>query len=95
MQKKILFLGATQFQIPPIVYAKEQGHHVITADYLPENPGHKYADEYHNVSTTDMEAVLKLSESLNIDGIVAYASDPAAPTQAYVGNKLGLPSQPL
>jgi biotin carboxylase len=26
--------------------------------------------------------------------VVAYASDPAAPTAAYVGNKLGLPSNP-
>ena len=94
MQKRILFLGASKFQIPPIQYAKEQGHYVITCDYLPENPGHKFADEYHNVSTTDEEAVLALASELNIDGIVAYASDPAAPTQAYVANKLGLPSNP-
>lgn len=94
MQKRILFLGGSLFQIPPIKYAKEQGHYVITCDYLPDNPGHKYADEFHNVSTTDKEAVLELAARLKIDGIVAYASDPAAPTQAYVGNKLGLPSNP-
>lgn len=94
MQKRILFLGGSLFQIPPIKYAKEQGHYVITCDYLPENPGHKYADEFHNVSTTDKEAVFELAKKLKIDGIVAYASDPAAPTQAYVGNKLGLPSNP-
>lgn len=94
MQKRIFFLGGAASQIPPIKYAKEQGHYVITCDYLPENPGHKYADEYYNVSTTDKEAVLVLARKLNIDGIVAYASDPAAPTQAYVGNKLGLPSNP-
>lgn len=89
-----MFLGATQFQIPPIKYAKSQGHYVITCDYLPDNPGHKFGDEYHNVSTTDKDAVLRLAQELNIDGIVAYASDPAAPTQAYVGNKMGLPSNP-
>lgn len=94
MQKRILFLGGSLFQIPPIKYAKEQGHYVISCDYLPSNPGHKYADEYHNISTTDKEAVLKLAIRLKIDGIVAYASDPAAPTQAYVANKLGLPSNP-
>ena len=94
MQKRILFLGGSKFQIPPIVYAKEQGHYVITCDYLPDNPGHAFADEYHNVSTTDQEAVLELAEILKVDGIVAYASDPAAPTQAYVCNKLGLPSNP-
>ena len=94
MQKRVLFLGGSKFQIPPIKYAKEQGHYVITCDYLPDNPGHVYGDEYHNVSTTDKEAVLKLATELKVDGIVAYASDPAAPTQAYVANKLGLPSNP-
>lgn len=92
--KRILFLGGAPTQIPPLKYAREQGHYVITCDYLPENPGHKYADEYHNVSTTDKEAVLKLAEQLKIDGIVAYASDPSAPTAAYVAEKLGLPGNP-
>lgn len=93
-QKRILFLGASAQQIPPIQYALEQGHYVITCDYLPENPGHKLAHEWHNVSTTDKEAVLELSQKLKIDGIVAYASDPAAPTQAYVAEKMGLPGNP-
>jgi biotin carboxylase len=92
--KRILFLGAAQIQIPPIRYALSQGHYVITCDYLPDNPGHKLANEWHNISTTDKDAVLELARKLSIDGIVAYASDPAAPTAAYVGNALGLPSNP-
>lgn len=92
--KRILFLGGAPTQIPPIKYALEQSHYVITCDYLPDNPGHKLAHEYHNVSTTDKEAVLELASSLNIDGIVAYASDPSAPTAAYVAEKLGLPGNP-
>jgi biotin carboxylase len=92
--KNILFLGGAAMQMPPIQYAREQGHYVITCDYLPENPGHKLADEYHNVSTTDMDAVLEVARNAEIDGIVAYASDPAAPTAAYVGNALGLVSNP-
>ena len=35
MQKRILFLGGAASQILPIKYAKEQGHYVITCDYLP------------------------------------------------------------
>jgi biotin carboxylase len=92
--KKILFLGGAAMQMPPIRYARQQGHYVITCDYLPENPGHKLAHEYYNVSTTDKEAVLEVARKTRIDGIVAYASDPAAPTAAYVGNALGLPSNP-
>lgn len=84
-------LGGSFFQVPAIKYAKDAGYYVITCDYLPDNPGHKYADEYYNLSTTDKEGVLELAKTLNIDGIVAYASDPAAPTAAYVSEKLNLP----
>ncbi|EAT13135.1 ATP-grasp domain-containing protein [Bermanella marisrubri] len=93
-QKRILFLGASAQQIPPIKYALDQGHYVITCDYLPGNPGHQLAHEWHNVSTTDKEAVLSLARELKIDGIVAYASDPAAPTQAYVAEKMELVGNP-
>lgn len=87
-------LGGTHIQIPAIKAAREMGHYVITCDYLEENPGHKYANEYYNVSTTDKEGVLSLAKKLGIDGIVCYASDPAAPTAAYVAEKMGLPSHP-
>ena len=92
--KRILMLGGAMQQIPIIRQAKEMGLYVITCDYLPDNPGHALADEYHNVSTTDLEGVLRLAEGLEIDGIVAYASDPAAPTAAYVAEKLCLPGNP-
>lgn len=92
--KKILMLGGSLYQTYAIKEAKRLGYYVITCDYLPNNPGHKFADEYHNVSTTDKEAVLKLAEELDVDGVVAYASDPAAPTAAYVCEKLGLPTSP-
>lgn len=93
--KRIMMLGANYFQVTAIKAAKELGYYVITVDYLPDNPGHKFADEYHNVSTTDREAVLKLARELHIDGIVSYASDVSAPTAAYVAEKLGLPTNPL
>lgn len=92
--KKLLMLGGSLYQTFAIKEAKRLGYYVITADYLPNNPGHKFADEYHNVSTIDKEAVLALARELRIDGIVAYASDPAAPTAAYVAEKLGLPTSP-
>lgn len=92
--KKILMLGGTMQQIPAIKCAKELGYEVITCDYLENNPGHKLADQYVNVSTTDKEAVCRLAKELKVDGIVAYASDPAAPTAAYVSEKLGLPGNP-
>lgn len=87
-------LGGSHFQVPAIQYARKAGYHVITADFLPENPGHKYANEYYNVSTVDEKKVLELARKLKIDGIVSYASDPGAPTAAYVSEKLSLPGNP-
>jgi biotin carboxylase len=91
MQKRVLFLGGAYAQIPIIQEAKNRGWYIITCDYLPDNPGHKLSDEYHNVSTTDFEGVLELAMKVKPDFVIAYASDPAAPTAAYVSEKLGLP----
>ena len=82
------------YQTYAIKEAVNLGYYVITCDYLPSNPGHKFAHEYHNVSTTDKEAVLELAKRLKVDGVVAYASDVAAPVAAYVSEQLGLPSSP-
>ncbi len=92
--KRLIILGGNYFQKTAIIRAKELGYYVISVDYLPNNPGHKYSDEYHNVSTVDKETVLKLAESLGVDGILAYASDVSAPTAAYVSEKLNLPTNP-
>lgn len=92
--KKVLMLGGSLYQTYAIKEAVKMGYYVITCDYLPDNPGHKFSHEYHNVSTTNKEAVLELACRLKVDGIVAYASDPAAPTAAYVCEQLGLPTSP-
>jgi len=87
-------LGGSLYQTYAIKEAKRLGYYVITCDYLPNNPGYTFADEYHNVSTTDKEGVLELARNLKVDGVVAYASDPAAPTAAYVCEQLGLFTSP-
>lgn len=87
-------LGGSHFQVPAIKYAKSSGYYVITADFLPGNPGHKFSDEYHNVSTTDKKKILEFAKKLKIDGILSYASDPGASTAAYVAEELSLPGNP-
>lgn len=89
--KKILFLGAATFQIPPIAYALEQGYYVITSDNRPQNPGHRLAHKSYNVSTIDKGAVLEIAQKENIDGILSFGSDVSAPTAAYVSDQMQLP----
>lgn len=91
-QKRLMLLGGIRYLLPVIKAAHEQGYHVITADYLPDNIAHKYSDEYVNVSIIDKEAVLKVAIEKEIDGIMSFGVDPGVVSASYVQNKLGLPS---
>lgn len=86
--------GSTQ-QVVAIEKARELGYRTVLCDYLPDNPGQHHADSFHLASTTDREAVLAVACAERAEGVLAYASDPAAPTAAYVAERLGLPTNPL
>lgn len=92
--KRILLLGGSAQQIVAIETAKKLGYYTVLCDYLTDNPGQYVADKFYLVSTTDKKAVLEVAKKENIDGIIAYASDPAAPTAAYVAEQLDLPTNP-
>lgn len=92
--KKIMLLGGSAQQVIAIETAKKLGYYTVLCDYLTDNPGQYHADKFYLVSTTDKAAVLDVAKKENIDGVLAYASDPAAPTAAYVAENLGLPTNP-
>lgn len=91
---KILLLGGSEAQVISITTAKKLGYYTILCDYLPDNPGQYVADKFYPVSTTDKEAILNIAKRENVDGVLAYASDPATPTAAFVAEKLGLATNP-
>jgi len=92
--KTVLFLGAAPSQLPPIHYALACGYRVVTCDNRPDNPGHRLAHRSHDVSTVDVPGVLRVAEIEQIDGVLAFASDPAASAAAEVAFRLGLPGNP-
>lgn len=87
-----MLLGGIRYLLPVIKAAHEQGYYVITADYLPDNIAHKYSDEYVNVSIIDKDAVLKVAQEKQIDGIMSFGVDPGVVSASYVQNQMGLPS---
>lgn len=93
--KKILLLGGSAQQVIAIKTAKALGYYTVLCDFLTDNPGQYEADKFYLVSTTDKDAVLKVATDEEIDGVLAYASDPAAPTAAYVAEKMGLNTNSL
>ena len=92
--KKLLLLGGSAQQVIAIETAKRLGYYTVLCDFLTDNPGQYVADKFYLVSTTDKDAVLAVAQQENVDGALAYASDPAAPTAAYVAEKMGLPGSP-
>ena len=93
--EKLMLLGGSAQQVTAIRKAENMGYETILCDYLPDNPGQYAADHYYNISTTDREAVLNTARKEQIDGILAYASDPAAPTAAWVAEQMHLPGNPF
>lgn len=89
--KKLLLLGGSYAQLTAIEKAKSMGYYTVLCDCLHDNPGQSIADSFHLVSTTDKDAVLQVALQEGIDGIIAYGSDPAAPTAAFVANAMNLP----
>lgn len=93
--KSILMLGGSRQQVVAIEKAKQLGFRTVLCDYLPDNPGQYVADVFYRESTTDRERMLEIARAEGVSGVLAYASDPAAATAAYVAEALHLPTNPL
>lgn len=89
--KKVLIIGASILQLPAIKRAKELGYYVGVIDYDPNAVGIPYADEYFNVSTIDIEGVVKTAEQFAPDGIMTLATDMPMRSIAAACERLGLP----
>lgn len=93
-KKTILLLGGSRQQVVAIETAKRLGYRTVLCDYLPDNPGQYHADVFYQKSTTDKDLMLEVARMEHAEGVLAYASDPAALTQAYVAEHMGLPTNP-
>jgi len=88
--KKIIVLGAGNYQASLIKKAKELNFYVISVDNNPENIGHRYSHKSYNCSTLDKKQVLSIAKKENIDAIITHASDIAIETIGYVNDILNL-----
>lgn len=88
---KLLIIGASILQLPAILKAKELGHFVAVVDYNPEAVGIKYADQFFNVSTVDIDAVCEVAKKIRPDGIMTLATDMPLRSVAASSSLLDLP----
>lgn len=89
--KKLLIIGASVLQLPAIKKAKEMGFYVGVIDYDPNAVGIEFADEYFNVSTIDIEGVVKTAKSFCPDGIMTLATDMPMRSIAAAAKECKLP----
>ena len=89
--KKILIVGASSYQLPGILKAKEMGLWTAVLDQNPNAPGVAYADTFFEVSTTDEAGVLEAATSFGADAIFTLATDQPMRAVAFASERLNLP----
>lgn len=89
--KKILIIGASILQLPMIQRAKDLGFYVGVVDYNPQAIGIPLADEFFEVSTIDVDKVVKTAKRFQPDGIVTLATDMPMRSVAAACQALNLP----
>ncbi|HEV2592507.1 MAG TPA: ATP-grasp domain-containing protein [Gaiellaceae bacterium] len=89
--KTVLFVGAGRHQRRAILQAKERGLRVAAVDRNADAPGLQDADIAKVVDFSDIEAVLKATARVKIDGALTVSADRAVPVVAAVAEARGLP----
>lgn len=89
-QKTIAIVGASYLQRPLVEKANEMGLRTICFAWADGAVCKDLCDTFYPISIIEKEEIFKICQQEHIDGICTIASDVAAPTVAYVANKMGL-----
>ena len=90
IMKKIAIIGASYLQEPLVKKAKEMGLFTICFAWKEGATCADICDKFYPVSVVEKDEILQICQNEKIDGVCTIASDVAAPTAAYVANKMGL-----
>lgn len=88
--KKLAIIGASSFQNPLILKAKEMGIETHVFAWECGDVGEETADYFHPISIAEKEGILQACRDIGIDGIASIGSDFANITVAYVADAMGL-----
>ncbi len=93
--KKILVIGAAEYQVPAIKRILELGHEAYCVDYKEGQPGFAYATGYRIIDVKDKDNCLKYAQQLEIDGVMSWGATLTLPTVSYIGEKMKIPCMPM
>lgn len=74
-KNRLLVIGASDFQLPAILKAKEMGLIVGVVDMNPNAIGVPYADKFYCISTIDELGVSNAAHDFRADGIITLCTD--------------------
>ena len=89
--KKIVIIGANDFQRPLIQKAHEMGYETHVFAWREGATGAKDADYFYEISITEKEKILKICQQISPQAVTTIGSDLANITVQYLAEKLGLP----
>ena len=92
--KKIIIIGANEFQNKLIMRANSLGYETHAFACAANDFGERTANHFYPVSITDKETILKKCQELKPAAICSIASDLATLTVNYLAEKLQLPGNP-
>jgi cysteine synthase A len=89
--RTVLFVGAGRHQRRAIAQAKAMKLRVAAVDRNPDAPGLAEADITRIVDFADVDAVLRATRRIKVDGVLTVSADRAVPVVAAVAEARGLP----
>lgn len=90
MPKRIAIIGASDFQNPLILKAKERGLETHVFAWRDGSIGEKTADFYYPISITEIDEICDICRKVGVDGICTIGSDLGNITVSQVAERLGL-----
>lgn len=88
--KKIVIIGANDFQRPLICKAKDMGYETHVFAWREGATGAADADRFYEISITEKEEILNICRKIRPDAVTTIGSDLANITVQYLAEKLGL-----
>lgn len=89
--KKIVIIGANDFQKPLIQKAKTMGYETHVFAWREGATGAEDADFFYEISITEEDQILNICRKIQPDAVATIGSDLANITVQYLAEKLGLP----
>lgn len=89
--KRLLVLGGTPQQLKLVEAAHSLGVYVIVADWLETSPTKASADKAYVLDIKDVDGIVAMAKSEQVDGVVCGWIDPAQRPYQQVCSKLNVP----